>query len=184
MNILGINPVATLVDAICDSVKTATSAGGLMKLPPTIGGILRMGAPGSVECLVKGLFEGLRSALKTTTKTEYCPAKSVDGYNPGYAKPGCSGSNPVRALLCDPSLSLEEKVQLTLSAAMDRVDADVERTLGEIANAQGDKGSLEKLHVQLQRLMERRKLMFDLMSNMSQKFTEMAKTAIQNLARA
>jgi hypothetical protein len=44
--------------------------------------------------------------------------------------------------------------------------------------------SSEKLQLKLQQLMERRKQMFDLMTNMSQKFNEMAKAAIQNMARA
>ena len=44
--------------------------------------------------------------------------------------------------------------------------------------------NLELLQQRMQRAVERRKQMYDLMSNMSSKFNEMAKTAIQNLARA
>jgi hypothetical protein len=43
---------------------------------------------------------------------------------------------------------------------------------------------MHELNLRLQRLMEKRKAMFDLMSNMSSKFHEMAKTAISNLRSA
>ena len=51
------------------------------------------------------------------------------------------------------------------------------------AEAKASRG-VEQLQLKLQKLMERRKQTFDLMSNISEKFNEMAKTAIQNLGRS
>jgi len=99
--------------------------------------------------------------------------------------------------LADESLSLEERVQLALLSIMDRVDdqtvglmEDLEKAQDAQRDAKDDKerqkaaSSLEKLQLRLQQLVERRKQMFDLMTNLSSKFNEMAKTAIQNMARA
>ncbi|MBI3183644.1 MAG: hypothetical protein HYZ28_16015 [Myxococcales bacterium] len=131
--------------------------------------------------------------------------------------PSCGPVHPqpphgrsVRDILNDPSLSLEEKIQLVMQMIMGSIDDEIAGTMEELASAQesvakirddrvkakdeGEKATyqkeskaqqnVEQLNLKLQRLMERRKQMFDLMSNMSSKFSEMAKAAIHNLSKA
>ena len=92
----------------------------------------------------------------------------------------------------DPGLSLEEKVQQILMSVTDRIDGEIVNLMNDIEQ-QEKKGAgskdktgqgLEKLQLKLQQLMEKRKQMFQLMTDMSMKFNEMAKAAIQNMARA
>jgi len=102
-------------------------------------------------------------------------------------------------ILSDPSLGIEEKIQLLLESITESTDNEMLGVMGEMdrlakqkadlkdpngKEAQDAARSMEKLQLRLQKLVERRKQMFDLMSNMSEKFNEMAKTAIQNMARA
>lgn len=107
-------------------------------------------------------------------------------------------------------MSLEEKIQAILMLITESVDQEIEQTMQGIADAQDrlaqtrdgrakaqkpagqathaketeQQREIEKLQLKLQKLIERRKQMFELMSNLSSKFNEMAKTAIQNLGRA
>ena len=100
----------------------------------------------------------------------------------------------MRAILDDPTLSHEDKIQLMLQQMSDGLDADIVDTLSAQDSAktggtsQSDQVKAQKdseqLQLKLQKLMERRKQMFDLMTNMSEKFNEMSKAAIQNMARA
>lgn len=120
--------------------------------------------------------------------------------------PISSLGSEIKSILNDPTLSTEEKIQRILMAVIDSADAEELALMEQIGNAAidfgkaqdaataaGGKGqeeiqkkqkSLTDLQFKLQKTVERRKQMFDLMSNMSVKNNEMAKTAIQNLARA
>ncbi|AGC47688.1 hypothetical protein MYSTI_06415 [Myxococcus stipitatus DSM 14675] len=110
------------------------------------------------------------------------------------------GSN-VRALIDDPRMSIEDKVQAILGAISSETEDEILEVMGQMASAgenravlgttDADKraaakidGDMRALELRLQRLVEKRKSMFDLMSNMSAKFNEMAKTAISNLRNA
>jgi hypothetical protein len=107
----------------------------------------------------------------------------------------------VRDIVNNPHLSIEEKLQAILMALTENVDGEVLKVMDDLAAAQDRqaglantpenqkalsdaKRSVEMLNLRLQNLMEKRKAMFDLMSNMSTKFNEMAKTAINNLRSA
>lgn len=101
--------------------------------------------------------------------------------------------NRFAGILKDPSLSIDEKVEMLLAELLESLDEEVLQVTEELSAAQKGEGkatkgenkpSAEQLQLKLQKLMERRKQMFDLMSNMSSKFNEMARTAIGNLARA
>lgn len=114
-------------------------------------------------------------------------------------KPSAGGESELSKILNDPNMSIEEKIMMILEKILDQTDEELLETTQQLdkANAdrakqsQGGKGdstkadsAQEKLQLKLQQLMEKRKKMFELMSNFSMKFNEMAKTAIQNMARA
>lgn len=118
----------------------------------------------------------------------------VDSNSPSS---GTGGNNGLSQILSDPTMSIEEKIDAILNMVLDRTDEEILEVMREMEanSAKGKPGnnqaqsheqqsSQEKLNLKLQKLMEKRKQMFDLLSNFSQKFNEMAKTAIQNMARA
>lgn len=132
------------------------------------------------------------------------PSGPVPTPPPGNGSPPVQGREPgIGEILRDPTLSLEDKIMMILRKIMDSLEEDLNATMGEMGakydekkTIQDSKGEdkegkltknaseMEKLQFKLQSLTEKRKQMFDLMSNMSMKFNEMSKTAIQNLARA
>jgi hypothetical protein len=122
---------------------------------------------------------------------KYGPPRSKSSTEVG-ASSGTSSSS-LSNIINDPSLSLEEKIQQILTAIMDRADAEILSLTEQLSEAENkersgkgeNKGpSVQNLQLKLQQVMERRKQMFELMTNMSSKFNEMAKSAIQNLGRA
>lgn len=118
-------------------------------------------------------------------------------------KPG-GGSEPagsVNDIINNPNMSMEEKLQALLMLISRDTDDEILDVMKEMSSVRDeraklgtdDKGraraakletTMEHLNLRLQKLMEKRKQMFDLMSNISSKFNEMAKQAIQNLGRA
>lgn len=118
---------------------------------------------------------------------------------------GTSGARPagpsIRDILNNPRMSIEEKLQAILMALTERLDDELLQTMDDLAAAQDQRAGIantqenqkalkdaernaEMINLRLQNLMEKRKAMFDLMSNISSKFNEMAKTAINNLRNA
>ncbi len=107
------------------------------------------------------------------------------------------GTGKFDSIINDPNLSMEDKIMMILSQIMDEVDDEILETMGQLdkdqakaakekdpnKKAAGDSAA-KKTELHLQNLMEKRKRMFDLMTNVSAKFNEMAKAAIQNMARA
>jgi hypothetical protein len=98
-------------------------------------------------------------------------------------------------------MSLEEKLQAILTLITRDTDDEILDLMNVMASVRDQRAALgtdessraqdaklettmEQLNLRLQRLMEKRKQMFDLMSNISAQFNEMAKQAIQNLGRA
>lgn len=121
----------------------------------------------------------------------------------GGAKPGTSPTkvSSARSIVDNPNMSIEDKVQAILGAISTETDAEILQVMDSMASAGEDRaalgtsdadkkkaatldGNMRELELRLQRLLEKRKSMFDLMSNMSAKFNEMAKTAISNLRGA
>jgi hypothetical protein len=87
--------------------------------------------------------------------------------------------SPVRSILDDPSLSLEEKISRLVDAMLSKLDKDI---LDQGAKLDGAEGAdREKVMRDLQRLMEQRRQMHDLASNTSAAFHGMCMTAIQNM---
>lgn len=124
---------------------------------------------------------------------------------PGASSPGGSGRSPggtrARDIVDNPNMSIEQKVQALLMGITEDTDAELLDVMNEMASARDERAtlgtsdqdkargakldtSMQELELRLQTLMEKRKAMFDLMSNMSSKFNEMAKTAISNLRSA
>jgi hypothetical protein len=114
---------------------------------------------------------------------------------------GGSASSSVKGIINDPSLSLEEKMEAILLALTERMDGDILKTMDDLAAAQdrqsgikngkGDEKALteaqrdvDRIQMRLQKLIEKRKMMFEMMSTLSMKFNEMAKTALSNMRSA
>jgi hypothetical protein len=100
------------------------------------------------------------------------------------------GQGYLRNILNAPGLSIEEKLMLL-------VDRELQGMMGDLVTLQTRKGNtkdakkageldtqLQLLQFRIQRAVERRSQMFQLMSTLSEKFNEMAKVAIQNMGRA
>ena len=114
---------------------------------------------------------------------------------------GASGDigSQISQILGDSSMSIEEKIEAVLMLIEQNLDDQIGDTMQKMADGQTksastdpkDKAAAEKnqngqeqLNQKLQQLMERRKSMFDLMSNIDSKFNEMSSLAIQNLGKA
>lgn len=125
---------------------------------------------------------------------------------PGTQYPSGGGRRPeggasVRDILDNPQMSIEDKIQAILGSINRDTDGEILDVMRDMASARDEQAalgtsdadrkkaakletSMQELNLRLQKLMEKRKAMFDLMSNMSSKFHEMAKTAISNLRSA
>jgi hypothetical protein len=143
------------------------------------------------------------SKAKAPKKAESTKPRETKGTQ---AAPSRSSGKEIRDILNDPTLSLEEKIQLILNALLDKIDSQIEDTMDALADAQDRAGAtkdkrtegnksqyaseakddreVERVTQRLQKLMEQKKAMNDLLSNMSMKFAEMTRTAINNMARA
>ncbi|WP_375741868.1 hypothetical protein NR800_19875 [Corallococcus interemptor] len=112
-----------------------------------------------------------------------------------------TGGSRARDIVDNPNMSIEQKVQALLMGITQDTDEELLDVMNEMASAREERAalgtspsdkargakldtSMQELELRLQTLMEKRKAMFDLMSNMSSKFNEMAKTAISNLRSA
>ena len=130
------------------------------------------------------------------------PVESTPPKTPA-PKPGGSSesSGSVSDIINNPHMSMEEKLQALLTLITRDTDDEILDVMKEMSSVREERSKLgtdeksrtrgaklettmEQLNLRLQKLMEKRKQMFDLMSNISSKFNEMAKQAIQNLGRA
>jgi len=133
------------------------------------------------------------------------PSPPVESAPPATPAPkpggGCAPSGGLSDIINNPNMSMEEKLQALLTLITRDTDDEILDVMKEMASVRGERAKLgtdeksrtreaklettmEQLNLRLQKLMEKRKQMFDLMSNISSKFNEMAKQAIQNLGRA
>ncbi|HSP77534.1 MAG TPA: hypothetical protein VLQ93_03335, partial [Myxococcaceae bacterium] len=135
----------------------------------------------------------------TGTKPPSCePRPESPASSPSPCGPARSG---VKDIINDPSMSLEEKIEAILQQLMEGMDDEILKTMDDLAAAQdkraglsNEKGnektaadadrSIERLQMRLQKLVEKRKMMFEMMSTLSMKFHEMAKTALSNMRSA
>ena len=138
----------------------------------------------------------LRQADAAQASSGTQPARGAGGSRPV----GGTSSN-VRSIVDNPNMSIEDKIQAILMSISSDTDEEILDVMEQMANVRDQRASLgngeadrkagaklessmQELELRLQRLVEKRKAMFDLMSNMSSKFHEMAKTAISNLRSA
>ncbi len=120
---------------------------------------------------------------------------------PGQPSTPSGGEADVSSILNNPHMSVEEKIQAILMLITRDTDDEILDVMQQMASARGERAGLgtdeaakareaklettmQELNLRLQKLMEKRKQMFDLMSTISSKFNEMAKMAIQNMGRA
>jgi hypothetical protein len=129
------------------------------------------------------------------------PGSSGTQSSTGGSKPVGSGGSSVKSILDNPNMSVEDKIQAILMSISQNTDDELLGVLNDMADQRDQRAtlgtsdadkkkaakidsSMQELELRLQKLMEKRKAMFELMSNMSSKFHEMAKTAISNLRSA
>jgi hypothetical protein len=130
------------------------------------------------------------------------PSTPVESAPPSTPKPPPGGERSgVSDILNNPNMSLEEKIQAILMLITRDTDEEILDVMKEMASIREERAGLgtdqkskskdaklettfQELNLRLQKLMEKRKQMFDLMSTLSSKFNEMAKVAIQNMGRA
>ncbi|KFE62893.1 hypothetical protein [Hyalangium minutum] len=176
--------------------------------PPPVGTPSNPGTPGTPSCPAKPPPVGTPSNPGTPgTPVETKPPSTGQPSPPVESapapKPGGCGrpSSSVSDIINSPNMSMEEKLQALLTLITQDTDDEILDVMKEMSNARDERAKLgtdesgrtraaklettmEQLNLRLQKLMEKRKQMFDLMSNISSKFNEMAKQAIQNLGRA
>ncbi|HZI12038.1 MAG TPA: hypothetical protein VE153_16750 [Myxococcus sp.] len=128
-------------------------------------------------------------------------ADSDGGSRVGGRPVGGKGGSSVRSIIDNPNMSIEDKIQAVLMSISKDTDDEILEVMRDMSSQREERAglgtseadrkkaakldsSMQELELRLQRLMEKRKAMFDLMSNMSSKFNEMAKTAISNLRSA
>jgi hypothetical protein len=128
-------------------------------------------------------------------------ADSDGGSRVGSRPGGSKGGSSVRSIIDNPNMSIEDKIQAVLMSISKDTDDEILEVMRDMSSQREERAglgtseadrkkaakldsSMQELELRLQRLMEKRKAMFDLMSNMSSKFNEMAKTAISNLRSA
>jgi hypothetical protein len=129
---------------------------------------------------------------------------SATGSTPGSTSGSTSGStasSSVKGIINDPNMSLEEKINAILMNLTEKMDDEILQTMDNLAAAQDKKAGIsnekgnekslteaqrdiDRLSMRLQQLVEKRKTMFEMMSTMSMKFNEMAKTALSNMRSA
>jgi len=129
------------------------------------------------------------------------PGAPVESAPPTAPKPPAQERSGVGDILNNPHMSLEEKIQAILMLITRDTDEEILDVMKDMASIREERAGLgsddkskskdaklettfQELNLRLQKLMEKRKQMFDLMSTLSSKFNEMAKVAIQNLGRA
>jgi hypothetical protein len=122
------------------------------------------------------------------------------GSAPSGSTSGTAGSS-MKGIINDPHMSLEEKIEAILMALTEKMDGEILQTMDDLAAAQdkqasikngkGDEKALtdaqrdiDRISMRLQKLVEKRKMMFEMMSTLSMKFNEMAKTALSNMRSA
>lgn len=130
------------------------------------------------------------------------PGTPVETTPPTAPKPAPAPERSgVSDIINNPHMSLEEKIQAILMLITRDTDEEILDVMKEMASIREERAGLgtdeksrtkdaklettfQELNLRLQKLMEKRKQMFDLMSTLSSKFNEMAKVAIQNMGRA
>ncbi|REG31984.1 hypothetical protein ATI61_105311 [Archangium gephyra] len=145
---------------------------------------------------------GLQNELNTVRAdfARYGQPAGTGGPAPSGSTSGTASSS-MKGIINDPSMSLEEKIEAILMALTEKMDGEILQTMDALAAAQdkqagikngkGDEKALadsqrdiDRLNLRLQKLVEKRKMMFEMMSTLSMKFNEMAKTALSNMRSA
>lgn len=116
-------------------------------------------------------------------------------------RPPSSNGPSAKDIIKDPSLSLEEKIEAILQGITEKMDGEILGLMDDLAAAQDRQSrikngkadektladsqrDIDRITLRLQKLVEKRKMMFEMMSTLSTKFHEMAKTALSNMRSA
>ena len=149
---------------------------------------------------VKADFDQYGRPASTGSRAPSTPTGSATGSSPPGSTSGTASSS-MKGIINDPNMSLEEKIETILTALTEKMDGEILQVMDELAAAQdkqagikngkGDEKALsdsqrdiDRLNLRLQKLVEKRKMMFEMMSTLSMKFNEMAKTALSNMRSA
>lgn len=158
-----------------------------------------VGGPGADVLRARGLdnatFSGLAPAVPQLNLPATLPAP---GTLPAPALPqgvssaalGAAGdTSDVSRIFADPSLTVEDKIALVLSAIMKNMDKDIEAQAQHIANLQnGTNGGAKNPSIdvevsKLERLTTKRAQLFDSLKNILQKYDQTAKGIIDSIGR-
>jgi len=116
------------------------------------------------------------------------------GAQPG-SRAGASATQPtpdtLDAILADPTMTLEDRVVLFLMTLMNQMNEDIEAQTKRVANlrrkgAKGDdkaKASLDTEITKLERMVEKRKQLFNTLKAIIKKYDETANATIQAMGR-
>ncbi len=117
------------------------------------------------------------------TLNQMFPQPGLGGLGQNYGAP-----NPALSALSDPSLTVEDKVALTLMMVMNQMDKEIEGQTQKIQALQGQGGqagqsSIDVESMKLNRLVTKRQQMFDTLRSIIDKYNETAKNTIQSMGR-
>jgi hypothetical protein len=84
-------------------------------------------------------------------------------------------------ILSDPKLTTEDKVAVVLTLIAGKMEADIQSQMSVLENTQAPSIDVETM--KLKRMIDKRSQMFDMMSQIIDKYNQTAKNIIQNIGR-
>ena len=151
---------------------------------------------GDLEQAIKDLGTKITKAAGAVNKSEVneslpsAPAGSKELHSTQSKKSkSTSASSDNMKQILDSDLPLEDKVMLCIENSLKELDDQIREAGDELQARTEDKdstdsSSMEVIARKLQRLIERRSAMYQLMSNLSSSFHEMTMSAIRNLGKS
>jgi hypothetical protein len=127
---------------------------------------------------------GANGSAEGSEEVDYPVPERFQSYEEGgYADESSSTSSEQTEEINLDGLSSDEAAQVLIDEKLSSLEEQIQAKLAEMENTK-DPSKLARENYVLQNLLEMRKQMFTLMSNLSAVYNEMAKTAISNLGRA
>lgn len=207
---MGFDPMNVAVNAICEGMGADEQTKNVVKLVVGLATsnylMAADGAIGIAQSEITKAEGGAKTEVwADATKAKPCPGYSI---NPNDAWVPQDLSSSIKDIMNNPSMSIEEKIMLILQLLTSELDNQLLETTSKLERATKDRAQLaheasktdssaeakgalaaqdtniQSLQMQMQRLLERRTQMFQLMSTLSSNFNQMAMCAIQNMGRA
>lgn len=155
--------------------------------------------PGSVKSELHNVRADFAQYGRPEREGSSVPSSGTSSSSTSSSGDGVGSS--MKDVINDPNLSLEEKIDTILSTLTGKMDDEILQTMDDLTAAQDKKAGLtnskgdekaltqaqndiDRISLRLQQLVEKRKTMFEMMSTLSMKFDEMAKTALSNMRSA